>query len=80
MLEFSYYYGIDISKDVLDLMDQNDLHFQVENNLKGFKQIMKPLGKDACVVMEASVSASPILGQSKVEKTLTFDYEKISIY
>ena len=54
MRKFSCYYGIDISKDVLDPMDQNNLHFQVENNLKGFKQIMKQLGKDACVVMEAT--------------------------
>jgi len=34
------YFGIDISKDVFDVMDSNSNYFQFENNYKGFKKFL----------------------------------------
>ena len=31
------YLGIDISKDVFDVVNMNDKYFQFQNTLKGFK-------------------------------------------
>jgi len=38
MNKFSHYNGIDISKDVFDVMDEQGAHYQHENDLSGFKK------------------------------------------
>ncbi|MDC6367812.1 MULTISPECIES: IS110 family transposase [Flavobacteriaceae] len=47
-------HGVDISKDVFDVVDSKGNHFQYPNTLKGFKAYFKFLGKDTLVVMEAT--------------------------
>lgn len=54
MSKVSNYYGIDISKDVFDVMDINDTHYQFLNNEKGFKSFLKLLNKTSYCVMEAT--------------------------
>ena len=54
MNKFNNYYGIDISKDVFDVMDDKGVHHQYENKLEGFKKFKKQLGVDSCCVMEAT--------------------------
>ncbi|MBN4066102.1 IS110 family transposase [Candidatus Amoebophilus asiaticus] len=48
------YFGIDISKDVFDVMDSNGEHSQFENNFKGFKKFLKLLDSNSHCVMEAT--------------------------
>lgn len=47
-------YGIDISKDKLDVYSEKEGHFVVENSSKGFQELKKKLDKKALVVMEAT--------------------------
>jgi Transposase and inactivated derivatives len=47
-------YGIDISKDVFDVTDQNQNHHQFKNNYKGFKKPLKVLDPNSHCVMEAT--------------------------
>lgn len=48
------HFGIDISKDVFDVMDSNSNYFQFENSYKGFKKFLNLLGKGSHCVMEAT--------------------------
>jgi transposase len=48
------FYGIDISKDVFDVMDPQNQHFQFENNLTGFRKFSKLLNNTSVCVMEAT--------------------------
>lgn len=48
------YFGIDISKDVFDVMDSNGNYNQFENDFKGFKKFVKLLDKNYHCVMEAT--------------------------
>ena len=54
MDKFSNYYGIDISKDVFDVMDAKGRHFQFTNDQTGFKNFLKEVDKNGCFVMEAT--------------------------
>jgi len=47
-------YGIDISKDVFDVMDENDNHSSFSNTMQGFKEFKKKLPPDSVVTMEAT--------------------------
>ncbi|GGG58075.1 hypothetical protein GCM10011414_29850 [Croceivirga lutea] len=47
-------HGVDISKDVFDVMDPKGHHHQFINGPKGFKQYLKLLGEEDLVVMEAT--------------------------
>ncbi|WP_109438508.1 IS110 family transposase [Aquimarina sp. AU119] len=47
-------YGIDVSKDVLDVWSQGSGHLQFTNDEKGFKGLLKVLSQKALVVMEAT--------------------------
>lgn len=47
-------YGVDISKDVFDVVDSNENHLQFANDPKGFKALLKSLSSEALVVMEAT--------------------------
>lgn len=48
------YFGIDISKDVFDVMNINDQHFEFQNSNKGFRVFKKILSADSYCVMEAT--------------------------
>jgi transposase len=48
------YFGIDISKDVFDVMDSNQTYYQFTNDYKGFKKFVKLLDKESHCVMEAT--------------------------
>jgi len=48
------YLGIDISKDVFDVVNMDDKHFQFQNTLKGFRAFSKTLSADSVCVMEAT--------------------------
>lgn len=54
MDKFKHYYGIDISKDVFDVVDEKGSHSKYENNLSGFKTFLKTLGEEGCCIMEAT--------------------------
>jgi len=48
------FYGIDVSKDVFDVTDQQDVHYQFKNDYKGFKRFIKLLDESSHCVMEAT--------------------------
>ena len=48
------YFGIDISKDVFDVMDSKGAYFQFTNDKKGFNKFIKVLDKNSHCVMEAT--------------------------
>lgn len=48
------YFGIDISKDIFDVMNMRDQHFQFENSIKGFKKFIKHLDSNSVCVMEST--------------------------
>lgn len=54
MDEFKNYYGIDISKDVFDVVDENGKHTQYSNTTKGFKLFNGSIDLGSCFVMEAT--------------------------
>ena len=47
-------YGIDISKSVFDVYTESQGHYQLTNDVQGFKHLLKSLPKEALVVMEAT--------------------------
>ena len=47
-------YGVDISKNVFDVVDSKGNHSQFKNDGNGFKAFLKALPTDALVVMEAT--------------------------
>lgn len=50
------YFGIDISKDVFDVVDIKQNHYQFSNNNKGFKKFIKLLDENSHCVMEATAN------------------------
>ena len=54
MNKYNHYYGIDISKDVFDVMDERGSHYQIENTSTGFKQVKKKIQERSGCVREAS--------------------------
>lgn len=46
--------GIDISKDVFDVVDSTDKHYQFKNDLSGFKEFGKCLNENSHCVMEVT--------------------------
>lgn len=47
-------FGVDISKDVFDVMDEKSVHSQYGNDARGFSQFKKALPGGSLVVMEAT--------------------------
>ena len=47
-------FGIDISKDVFDVCDNNKVHYQFKNSISGFKKLVKLLDANTVCVMEAA--------------------------
>ena len=54
MYKYTQIHGVDVSKDVFDMVDCKGVHRQYPNTLKGFKLYLKQLGNDTLVVMEAT--------------------------
>ncbi len=48
------YFGIDISKDVIDVFDNNANYHQFKNTISGFKKLSKLLDSSTVCVMEAT--------------------------
>ena len=48
------YLGIDISKDVFDVCDNNAKYYQFKNSVSGFKKLVKLLDLNSVCVMEAT--------------------------
>lgn len=48
------YFGIDISKDVFDVCDNNQFYYQFKNSISGFKKLLKLLESNTVCVMEAT--------------------------
>jgi len=48
------YLGIDISKDVFDVMTEKGIHYQFKNTKKGFSNFLKTLNAKSHCVMEAT--------------------------
>ena len=44
-------YGIDISKTVFDIYNESEGHYQLSNDVQGFRQLLKSLPKEALIVM-----------------------------
>ena len=45
MHKYNQIFGVDISKDVFDVMNSQGEHLQFENSSKGFNQLIKHLTK-----------------------------------
>ena len=54
MNKYTKIYGVDISKDVFDVMSSKGAYLQLSNDEKGFKLFTKKLSKSELVVMEAT--------------------------
>lgn len=54
MDKYNKIYGIDISKEVFDVVDDTSLHCQFSNDPSGFKAFINTLDTNALVVMEAT--------------------------
>lgn len=54
MYKYTNIFGVDISKDVFDVMNCKGDYYQFSNDLTGFKKFTKKLTKEALVVMEAT--------------------------
>jgi len=48
------YFGIDVSKDVIDICDDNGNHYQFKNSITGFKSLVNLLKENTVCVMEAT--------------------------
>ncbi len=54
MNKYSEIYGVDISKDVFDVVNSTGAYIQYTNGSKGFERLSKKLPKGSLVVMEAT--------------------------
>lgn len=54
MYKYTEIFGVDISKDVFDVMNSKGDYYQFPNDLTGFKKFTKNLTKQTLVVMEAT--------------------------
>jgi len=54
MNKYNKIYGVDISKDVFDVVSCDGIHHQFENTPKGFNSFLKVISQSSLVVMEAT--------------------------
>ena len=54
MSKIKEFFGIDISKDVFDVVDSSENHYQFKNDLSGFKEFGKMLDENSHCVMEVT--------------------------
>ncbi len=48
------YFGVDVSKDVIDVCDNQGIYYQFKNSVSGFKKLIKLLDDATVCVMEAT--------------------------
>ena len=53
-MNYTNYFGIDVSKKTLDIMDQKGNHTIVSNDLEGFKKLAKVVPSASLCIMEAT--------------------------
>jgi len=54
MDKYNEIYGVDISKDVFDVMNSKGKYVKLSNDESGFKKFAKTIEKDSLIVMEAT--------------------------
>ena len=54
MNEITNYFGIDVSKEVFDVVDSFNIHYQFPNSIAGFKTFIKLLDSSSHCVMEST--------------------------
>ena len=54
MDKYNEIYGVDISKDVFDVMNSKGKYVKLSNDESGFKKLVKTIEKDSLIVMEAT--------------------------
>ena len=54
MVKNSNFFGIDISKDVFDVVKNGEKHFQFSNNVLGFEKFVRLLDNESYCIMEAT--------------------------
>lgn len=54
MSKIKEFFGIDISKDVFDVVDPSETHYQFKNDPSGFKEFGKMLDENSHCVMEVT--------------------------
>jgi len=54
MVKNNNFFGIDISKDVFDVVKNGENHYQFSNNIIGFKKFLKLLDSNSYCIMEAT--------------------------
>ena len=69
------FFGIDISKDVFDVMDMKNNHYQFLNNSIGFKDFAKILDENSHCVMEATAYYYSQLAYFLVDKNIKVSVE-----
>ena len=52
MGKYTDYLGIDVYKNILDVMNNEEKHFQFSNDLKGFREFAKIISRDSLCIME----------------------------
>jgi transposase len=65
MNKIKQFFGIDISKDVFDVVDHADNHYQYKNDSSGFKEFYKILTEQSHCVMEVTGSYYQTLAIAK---------------
>lgn len=69
------YFGIDISKDVFDVVNSEGSYWQFENNFKGFKKFVKELDANSHCVMESTGYYHQQLAYFLLEKEIKVSVE-----
>ena len=69
------YFGIDISKDVFDVVDSGGSYWQFENNFKGFRKFLKELDINSHCVMESTGYSHQQLAYYLLEKEIKVSVE-----
>ncbi|MGC4041886.1 MAG: IS110 family transposase [Flavobacterium sp.] len=70
MTKYKYYIGIDISKDVFDIVTSDGLHKRYPNKQIGFQDFLKDIPKKSLVVMESTGYYHHQLAQFLVKKRI----------
>ena len=71
MNKYKEIHGVDISKDVFDVVDTKGVHHQYNNSLIGFKSYLKCIAPGTLVVMEATGYYHYLLAQFLFDQGMT---------
>jgi len=71
MNKYKEIHGVDISKDVFDVVDIKGIHHQYNNSLSGFKSYLKCIAPGTLVVMEATGYYHYLLAQFLFDQDIT---------